>query len=70
VIAIVHRATAELKESSIENAGLKVGERAPAITLFNQDHVPLNSTELLREAPLLVHRQILAKTPDSENTTR
>ncbi|MGA9804271.1 MAG: hypothetical protein WA383_02935 [Terriglobales bacterium] len=34
----MHRATAELEASGIENRALKVGDRAPNFTLFNQDH--------------------------------
>jgi peroxiredoxin len=50
----MHRATAELKASGIENAALKVGDHAPDFSLFNQDHVRVVSTELLREGPLVV----------------
>jgi len=53
-IEMMHRATAELKASSIEGAALKVGERAPSFTLFNQDHVQVASTDLLHEGPLVV----------------
>jgi len=53
-IEMMHRATAELKASSIEGAALKVGERAPSFTLFNQDHVQVASTDLLHEEPLVV----------------
>jgi hypothetical protein len=54
VVATMHRATAELKASGIENAALKVGDRAPDFSLFNQDHVRVVSIELLREGPLVV----------------
>ena len=50
----MHRATAELKASGIEGRALKVGERAPAFALFNQDHVQVDSSALLREGPLVV----------------
>jgi hypothetical protein len=50
----MHRATAELKESGIESRSLKVGDPAPSVTLFNQDHVQVASVELLREGPLVV----------------
>ncbi len=53
-IATMHRATAELKASGIEKAALKVGDRAPDFSLFNQDHIRVVSTELLREGPLVV----------------
>jgi len=53
-IEVMHRATAELEASGIEEAALKVGDRAPSFTLFNQDHVPVASTDLLREGRLVV----------------
>jgi hypothetical protein len=53
-IEMMHRATAELKASGIEDHALKVGDRAPDFTLFNQDHVQVSSTGLLREGPLVV----------------
>jgi len=54
VIEQMHRATAELKASGIEGQALKVGDRAPAFTLFNQDHVWVCSAELLSQGPLVV----------------
>ncbi len=54
VIAAMHRATAELKLSGAENRALKVGDRAPEFNLFNQDHVQLVSTDLLRQGSLVV----------------
>lgn len=53
-IEAMHRATAELKASGLENRALKVGDRAPEFTLFNQDQVNVNSTELLRQGALIV----------------
>src|SRR5262249_22524000 len=53
-IELMHRATADLKASGLEDAALKVGERAPDFTLYNQDHVEVYSAELLREGPLVV----------------
>jgi hypothetical protein len=50
----MHRATAELKASGLENKALRVGERAPEFSLFNQDHVQVNSADLLREGPVVV----------------
>lgn len=50
----MHRATAELIASGIETRALKVGERAPSFTLFNQDHVQVASADLLSEGPLVV----------------
>ena len=54
VIEKMHRATAELKASGIEEQALKVGDRAPSFTLFNQDHVQVSSSDLLRKGPLVI----------------
>ena len=54
VIETMHRATAELKASGIEERALKVGDWAPNFTLFNQDHVQVSSADFLREGPLVV----------------
>jgi len=53
-IETMHRATAELKASGIEERALKFGDRAPSFTLFNQDHEQVASNDLLREGPLVV----------------
>lgn len=53
-VETMHRATAELKATGIEEQALKVGDRAPGFTLFNQDHVQVSSTEILRQRPLVV----------------
>ncbi len=54
VIETMHRATAELKATGIEERALKAGDRAPGFTLFNQDHVQVASADLLRQGPLVV----------------
>jgi hypothetical protein len=54
VIDKMHRATAGLKATGIEEQALKVGDGAPNFTLFNQDHVEISSTDLLRQGPLVV----------------
>jgi hypothetical protein len=54
VIEKMHRATAELKASGIEDRALKVGDRAPGFSLFNQDHVEVSSVDLLNQGPLVV----------------
>lgn len=54
VIEKMHRATAELKASGIEDRALKVGDQAPGFTLFNQDHVQVDSTNTLCQGPLVV----------------
>ena len=53
-IETMHRATAELKATEIEQRALKVGDRAPSFTLFNQDHLQVASADLLRGGPLVV----------------
>ena len=50
----MHRATAELKATGIEERALKVGDRAPSFTLFNQDHVQVASADLLRQGPVVI----------------
>jgi hypothetical protein len=50
----MHRATAELKATGIEERALKVGDHAPSFILFNQDHVQVSSTDLLHQGPLVV----------------
>jgi hypothetical protein len=53
-IETMHRATAELKATGIENRSLKIGDRAPEFSLFNQDHVQVNSADLLHQGPVVV----------------
>jgi hypothetical protein len=53
-IETMHRATAELKASGLEDMALKVGDPAPQFSLFNQEHVQVYSAELLRQGPLVV----------------
>jgi hypothetical protein len=53
-IETMHRATAELKASGIEQQALKIGDRAPSFTLFNQDHVQVSSSDLLQRGPLVI----------------
>jgi hypothetical protein len=53
-IETMHRATAELKASGLENRALTVGDHAPEFSLFNQDHVQVNSADLLGQGPIVV----------------
>jgi hypothetical protein len=53
-IETMHRATEELKATGIEEQALKVGDRAPSFTLFNQDHVEVASVDLLRQGPVVI----------------
>ncbi len=50
----MHRATAELKASGLEDHALKIGDRAPSFVLFNQDHMQVAAPDLLRQGPLVV----------------
>ena len=54
VIETMHRATGELEASGPANKALKIGDRAPQFRLFNQDHVEVNSADLLRQGPVVV----------------
>jgi hypothetical protein len=54
VIETMHRATGEFKGTGIEERALKVGDRAPGFTLFNQGHVAVASADLLSQGPLVV----------------
>jgi len=54
VVAKMHRATAELKASGIEDRALKIGDHAPEFTLFNQDDVEVSSKDLLQKGPIVV----------------
>jgi len=53
-VDIMHRATAELKDSGAEQRALKVGDPAPGFTLPNQVGIQVSSSELLRQGPLVV----------------
>jgi hypothetical protein len=54
VIETMHRATAELKATGIEDAAMKLGDCSPSFVLPNQDGVQLSSSDLLHGAPLVV----------------
>jgi hypothetical protein len=50
----MHRATAELKAPNIEGSVLKLDDRAPEFSLFNQNHMRVSSEVLLRHGPVVV----------------
>jgi len=52
-VATMHRATAELKASGIESAALKVGDRAPDFSLFNQDHVRVTARYIIDSSSII-----------------
>jgi AhpC/TSA family len=54
IVAMMHRATAELKESGIEGRALKVGDRAPDFALLDQDQAAVSSKDLLRKGPMVI----------------
>ena len=54
IIETMHRATAELKASGIEDRALKIGDHTPSFTLFNQDHLQVSSADLLQQGPSVV----------------
>lgn len=53
-IETMHRAAEELKATGLEERAFKVGDRIPSFTLFNQDHVQVESADLLRQGPLVI----------------
>jgi hypothetical protein len=52
LIETMHGAAAELKATGIEERALHVGDRVPSFALFNQDHVQVDSADLLRRGPV------------------
>jgi len=54
VIDTIHRGTKELRESGLADRALKLGDRAPAFTLNNQDGVAISSAALLAKGPLVI----------------
>lgn len=53
-LEIMHRATAELAEKVAAHPGLKVGDKAPAFRLPDQDGHTVDSAELLAQGPLVL----------------
>jgi peroxiredoxin len=54
VVALFHKATAELSASGQAERALKAGDRAPAFTLPDADGVAVSSTDLLARGSLVV----------------
>ena len=54
VVAIMHRATAELIASGQAERTKKTGETAPRFTLSDQDGHPISSAALLAKVPLVL----------------
>jgi hypothetical protein len=54
LIEVFHRGTEELRQSGLAERALKIGDRAPAFTLNNQDGNPVSSAELLARGPLVI----------------
>ena len=53
-IETMHRATEELSATGLEERAFKVDDHAPSFTLFNLDHLQVDSADLLRQGPLVI----------------
>ncbi|TXC78697.1 peroxiredoxin-like family protein [Luteibaculum oceani] len=53
-LQIMHKATDDLEKSGIQNKVLKVGRKAPAFQLFNQNGEAVSSEELLSKGMLVL----------------
>ena len=53
-LAIMHRATEDLRRSGILDRVIKVGDRLPEFVLPNLRGEKINSSELLRHGPLVI----------------
>ena len=53
-VAVMHRATEELRASGIMDRVLKVGDRMPAFNLENTRGGTVSSADLLAKGPLVV----------------
>jgi len=53
-IETMHRATEELRATGLEERAFKVDDHAPSFTLFNLDHLQVDSADLLRQGPLVI----------------
>ncbi len=53
VLAVMHRATADLEKSGIMDNVLKTGDRAPEFSLPDVNGQSVNLTELLTRGPLV-----------------
>lgn len=54
-VAVMHRATDELRRSGIAARVLKSGDKAPAIELPNEGGESVSSAALLKKGPLAIH---------------
>jgi hypothetical protein len=53
-VAIMHRATADLRQSGILDRVIKVGDPLPEFVLPNARGEKISSSELLRHGPLVI----------------
>ncbi len=53
-LAIMHRVTADQQASGFRDRMPKIGQKAPAFTLANQDGAAVASADLLARGPLVV----------------
>lgn len=54
VVAVMHRATADLVATGQAERALKAGDRAPAFSLSDPDGVTVSSADLLAQGPLVL----------------
>lgn len=54
-LAVMHRATEELKHSGILDRTVKVGDKAPDFTLNNADGKPVHLSELTASGPVVIN---------------
>jgi peroxiredoxin len=54
VVAIMHKATAELTASGQADRALKAGDKAPVFTLPDADGKPVSSADLVAKGPLIL----------------
>lgn len=53
-LAVMHKATEDLRNSGIMERILKVGDKAPGFTLQNAESKSVSSDDLLAKGPLVV----------------
>ena len=54
VLEIMHRATADLRDSEIMERALKVGDKAPRFSLKNAEGVEIRSKDLLAKGAIVL----------------
>lgn len=54
IAAIMERTTNDLRDSGILDGVIKIGQQMPDFTLLNQSGVPISSTQLRKDGPLVL----------------